>query len=274
MHERQPGQSLISGGPGTRIHPKAWVEQGAELGASVQIGAYAVVEAGARVGEGTQIGHHAVVHTGVSLGPGNRLYPHCVVGGPPQDSGRGGRGTRLEIGPENQIREFSTLLRGSEEGGGLTRIGGHNLFMAYSHVAHDCRVADHAILVNCSALAGGCELGSYAVLAGLATVSERVRIGTFAMVGGMSLVDKDVPPYSMTKGCETVKVYGINKLGLRRQGTGKADMEALEAAFRLYQDSQSAFDRALAQVEALSPKTPQVGILVEFLRSSERGVYR
>jgi UDP-N-acetylglucosamine acyltransferase len=250
------------------------VDPGARLGSSVVVGAFAVVEAGARVGDGTSIGHHAVVHGGVSLGSGNVLYPHCVVGGEPGDAGASGLATRLEIGDRNQIREFTTLHRGSVAGGGLTRVGSDNLFMAYSSVAQDCAVADHVILVNCSALAGGCVVGSHAVLGGLAMAEAGVRIGTFAMVGGMSKLSKDVPPYSTTSGCEDVKVYGLNKLGLRRQGVGKADMEALEAAYRVYQDPQADFAGVLARMESLSPRSAQVGVLVGFLRSSGPGVYR
>jgi len=258
----------------TRIHATAFVDPGAELAGGVEVGAFAVVEAGAKVGAFSKIGHHAVVHTGVSMGTGNRVFPHSVVGGEPQDLKYAGQATRLTIGDGNLLREFTTFSRGTEEGGGVTRIGDHNLFMANSHVAHDCVVGDHVVMVNCSMLAGHCEVGSHAVIGGLSGLHQRGRVGVHAMVGGMSRLSKDVPPYSTTSGCEEIKVYGLNKLGLKRRGMGKEDISALEAAFRLYQDPLLNFSQALAQLEAISPKTEPVRILVDFLKSSDRGVYR
>jgi UDP-N-acetylglucosamine acyltransferase len=258
----------------TFIHPLALVDPSAELGQGVQVGAFAVIEAGVRVGDLTSIGHHAVVHTGSSLGSGNKVFPHCVVGGAPQDLKYAGQPTRIAIGDQNMLREFTTYSRGTEEGGGLTRIGSHNLFMANTHVAHDCVVGDDVVMANCATLAGHCELGSHAVVAGLSGMHQRSRIGTYAMVGGLSRLAKDVPPYSMTNGCDEVKVYGLNKLGLRRRNFSKDDMLALEAAYRLYQDPLLNFSQALAQLEALDGKTEYVKILVEFLKTSDRGVYR
>lgn len=256
------------------IHPTAFVDPSAELGEGVEVGAFAMVEAGALVGAYSSVGHHAVVHSGVSLGTGNKVFPHCVVGGAPQDLKYSGQATRLHIGNDNMLREFTTFSRGTEEGGGLTRIGSHNLFMAYTHVAHDCTVGDHVVLANSATLAGHCELGSHVVIGGLTGLHQRVRVGTCAMVGGLTRLSKDVPPYSTTNGCDDVKVYGLNKLGLKRRGFSKEELTALEAAYRLYQDSLLNFGQALAQLEALEPKTEHVRILVEFLKTSDRGVYR
>jgi UDP-N-acetylglucosamine acyltransferase len=258
----------------TGIHPTACVDPKAELGPGVEIGAFAVVEAGARVGEGTSIGHHAVIHTGTSLGRRNKVFPHSVVGGAPQDLKYGGQPTLLEIGDENQIREFTTLQRGTVEGGGVTRIGSHNMFMAYTHVAHDCRLGDHIVIANCATLAGHCEVGSHAVIGGLTGLHQRARIGTCAMVGALSRLSKDVAPYSTTSGCDEVKVYGLNKLGVKRRGMDKDSLAALEAAFRVFQDRRSNFSEALARLEAIDPKTEQVKVLVDFLKTSDRGVYR
>jgi UDP-N-acetylglucosamine acyltransferase len=196
------------------------------------------------------------------------------VGGAPQDLKYIGQPTRIVIGDENMLREFTTYSRGTEEGGGVTRIGSHNLFMANTHVAHDCVVGDDVVMANCATLAGHCQVGSHAVIAGLSGMHQRSRVGTYAMVGGLSRLAKDVPPYSMTNGCDEVKVYGLNKLGLRRRNFSKEDLTALEAAYRLYQDPLLNFGQALAQLEAISPKTDPVRILVEFLKSSDRGVYR
>jgi UDP-N-acetylglucosamine acyltransferase len=172
------------------------------------------------------------------------------------------------------LREFTTFSRGTEEGGGVTRIGSHNLFMAYAHVAHDCIVGDHVVVANLATLAGHCEIGSNAVIGGITGLHQRARIGTGAMVGALSRLSKDVPPFSTTSGCDEVKVYGLNKIGLKRRGVNADDLAALNAAFRLYQDPLLNASEALERLEALHPKTRQVEELIEFLRTSSRGVYR
>jgi UDP-N-acetylglucosamine acyltransferase len=258
----------------TTVHPSAFIDPAAELGEGVSIGAFAVVEAGARVGDGSSLGHHAVVHTGVSLGRGNRVFAHCVLGGEPQDLKFGGEVTRLEIGDENHFREFTTLHRGTAQGGGVTRVGSHNLLMAYTHVAHDCIVGDHVIVANCATFAGHCEIGSHAVIGGLTGLHQHARIGACAMVGALSRLSKDVPPYSTTNGCDEVKVYGTNKVGLRRQGLSREQKDAIEGAYRIYQDRQATASEALARLQALPSKTEHVQALIDFIVSSHRGVYR
>lgn len=256
------------------IHPSAFVDPKAELGAGVKVGAFAVVEAGAQVGEGSSIGHHAVVHSGVRLGRNNKVFAFAAVGGDPQDLKYKGQASRLEIGDDNLIREYVTLNRGTEEGGGVTRIGSHNLFMAYVHVAHDCQLGDHIVIANSVALAGHCSVGSHTVIGGLTGLHQFARVGTGAMVGALSRLSKDVPPYSTTSGCDEVKVYGLNKIGLRRSGLSREQIAALENAYRIYQDPALNLSDALKELEALPEKTEQVAHLLEFLKASDRGVYR
>jgi UDP-N-acetylglucosamine acyltransferase len=244
------------------IHPSAFVDPAARLGADVSVGAFAVVEAGAVVGDGCSIGHHAVVHA------------HAVIGGTPQDLKYGGQPTALHIGDENQFREFTTVNRGTVEGGGVTRIGHRNLFMAYTHVAHDCQLGDEIVLANCATLAGHAEVGSKTVVGGLTGLHQHARIGTGAMVGALSRLSKDVPPYSTTSGCDEVRVYGINKVGLKRRGFSKDEVAALEGAYRIYLDKSLNFSEALKELEALPAPTAQVIELLEFLKASTRGVYR
>ncbi len=258
----------------TRIHPSAFVDPAARLGIGVEIGAFAVVEAGVDVGDGTSIGHHAVVHSGTTLGRGNRVWPHCAVGGSPQDLKYAGQPTRLVIGDGNMLREFATFSRGTEEGGGVTRIGSGCLFMANTHVAHDCVIGDHVILANCATLAGHCRVGERAVVGGLTGLHQHARIGAYAMVGALSRLSKDVPPFSTTSGCDEVKVYGLNRLGLKRHGFAREEIDALEAAFRIFQDRQVNFSQALQRLDEIPEKGPRVREFLEFLRSSERGVYR
>jgi UDP-N-acetylglucosamine acyltransferase len=215
-----------------------------------------------------------VVHSNVSLGKGNKVFAHAVVGGTPQDLKYGGQPTALEIGDENMIREFTTINKGTVEGGGLTKIGSHNLFMAYTHVAHDCVLGDHIVLANCATLAGHAIVGSNTVVGGLTGLHQHARIGTGAMVGALSRLSKDVPPYSTTSGCDEVKVYGLNKVGLKRRGFSREAIQALESAYRIYLDSTLNFTEALKELQALPTPTAEVAILIDFLASSERGVYR
>lgn len=256
------------------IHPSACVDPAAVLEAGVEVGPFAVVEAGARIGAGCSLGAHSVIHSGVRLGPRNRVFPHSVLGGAPQDLKYAGQATGLEIGEGNAFREFTTVNRGTVEGGGLTRVGSHNLFMAYTHVAHDCTVGDHVVLANCATLAGHCSVGSHAVVGGLSGLHQRARVGTGAMVGALSRLSKDVPPFSVTSGCDEVKVYGLNKVGLKRRGLSREGLAALEAAFRIYQDPQCNAGEALRRLQELEQPSPEVSALVEFLLASERGAYR
>lgn len=256
------------------IHPSAFIDPTARLGAGVSVGAFAVVEAGAVIGEGTSLGHHVVVHSGTTLGRDNRVHDHAVVGGAPQDLKYAGQPTTLRIGDGNSIREFVTLNRGTVEGGGETRIGDRNLFMAYTHVAHDCILGDEIVMANCATLAGHAEVGSRTVIGGLTGLHQHARIGSGAMVGALSRLSKDVPPFSTTSGCDEVKVYGLNKVGLKRRGVSREDMDALEAAYRIFLDGSRNFSEALRALEAIPAPTGHVAELLAFLKSSSRGVYR
>jgi UDP-N-acetylglucosamine acyltransferase len=256
------------------IHPSASIHPSAQLAAGVSVGAFAVIEAGVVVGEGCSIDHHAVLHTGTSLGARNKGYAHAVVGGEPQDLKFKGEASRISIGDGNLIREFTTLNRGTEEGGGVTRIGSRNLFMAYVHVGHDCQLGSDIVIANSVALAGHCEVGDHATIGGLTGLHQRGRIGAQAMVGALSRLSKDVPPYSVTNGCDVVKVYGLNKLGLKRRGFSKEAIAALEQAFRVYQDPKLNQGAAVAALEALAVKTAEVQALVDFVKASDRGIYR
>lgn len=257
-----------------RIHPSAIVEPGAQLAAGVQVGALAVIEAGAVIGEGSHIGHHAVIHSGVTLGKDNRIFPQAVLGGAPQDLKYAGQATTLIVGDGNQVREFVTLSRGTVEGGGVTRIGHRNLFMAYTHVAHDCILGDEIVMANCATLAGHAEVGSRTVVGGLTGLHQHARIGSGAMVGALSRLSKDVPPFSTTSGCDEVKVYGLNKVGLKRRGFSREDIAALETAYRIYLDNSFNFGDTLKRLEALPDPIEPVRELIAFLQGSTRGVYR
>ena len=256
------------------IHPSAFVDPRAQLGDAVSVGAFAVIEAGVIVGQGSSIGHHAVLQTGSTLGKDNRVHPHAVIGGEPQDLKFKGQPSEIVIGNGNLIREFTTLNRGTEEGGGITRIGDRNLFMAYVHVAHDCQVGSDCVVANSVALAGHCVVGDHVTIGGLTGLHQRARVGTQSMVGALSRLSKDVPPYSITSGCDEVKVYSLNKLGLKRRGFSKEAIASLEHAYRIFQDVNLNQSEAVAELDAIESKSVEVRHLLEFIKSSDRGVYR
>lgn len=256
------------------IHPSAIVDPGAKLGDGNTIGALAVIEADVVLGDHNWVGSHATIQSGVRIGHHNKIYPHAAVGGDPQDLKYAGEKTLLEIGSHNQIREFVTVNRGTAQGGGVTRILSHGLFMTNCHIAHDCQVGDHVIIANSVAIAGHCEVGSHAVVGGLAGLHQNARIGTYCMAGGLGRFSKDLLPYTTTAGTEEVKVYGLNKIGLKRSGMSKPDFAALEHAMKLYLNPALNHAEALLELEGLPEKTKEIAHLIHFIKTSTRGVYR
>jgi UDP-N-acetylglucosamine acyltransferase len=258
----------------TKIHPSAIVDPAARIGQNVEIGPMAVIEADVQIGDGTWIGAHALLQNGVRMGRANKVYPYAAVGGDPQDLKYNGEKTLLEIGNENIIREFVTLNRGTAEGHGVTVIGNNNLFMTQSHVAHDCQIGSNVVLANSVAVAGHCSIEDHVVVGGLAGLHQFARIGEGCMAGGLGRFTKDLLPYTTTAGCDEVKVYGLNKIGLRRRGIKKEDLAALDHAMHLYLSPSFNHTEALRELEALPQKTTEIAHLIHFIKTSSRGVYR
>lgn len=255
------------------VHPTAIVDASTQLGDDVEIGPYAIVEAGVRLGDGVRIGPHAVIHSGTTLGARCEVHAHAVLGGAPQDKKHDGSATRLEIGPENVIREFVTINRGSSGGGGITRIGARNLFMATCHVAHDCIIGSDVVMANGTALGGHVEIGDRAVLGGLSAVHQRCRVGREAMVGGGAMAALDVPPFTIAQG-DRARLFGLNIVGLRRAGHDASVMSALKGAYReLFHDAQP-LRIGLENVRRRFAGSEEVQELVQFVESSVRGVCR
>lgn len=255
------------------VHPTAIVDASAELGSDVQIGPYAVIEAGARLGDGVHIGPHAVIHTGTILGARCVVHAHAVLGGAPQDKKHDGSATVLEVGPDNVFREFVTANRGSSGGGGVTRIGARNLFMATCHIAHDCIIGNDVVMANGTALGGHVEIGDRAVLGGLSAVHQHCRIGREAMVGGGAMAALDVPPFTIAQG-DRARLYGLNIVGLRRAGHDASVVSALKGAYReLFHDAQP-IRIAIENVRTRFAGVPEVQELVRFVEGSVRGVCR
>jgi UDP-N-acetylglucosamine acyltransferase len=256
-----------------QIHPTAIVSPEADLGEDVSIGPYAIVGPGVRLGRGTSVGAHAQLKGPTTMGEGNRIFPFAVLGFDPQDLKYAGEPTRLTIGNRNVFREFCTIHRGTAGGHGETLIADESLFMAYSHVAHDCRIGSHAILSNYVGLAGHIDVGDWAVLGAYVGCHQFVRIGEYAFLGAFTVIRQDVLPYCRTEGADA-KTYGINTIGLKRRGFAPERVRALEKAYRLLVRSKLNTSQALERIAAELPGQEDVARLLEFIRGSERGFHK
>lgn len=255
------------------IHPTAIIDSAASLGADVHVGPYAIVGANVTLAEGVRVDAHACIHGPTTIGAHTRIHPHAVLGEDPQDKKYAGEPTRLEIGEHNTFREFSTANRGTVGGGGVTRIGDHNLFMAYSHVAHDCQIGSHCVFANCASLAGHVHVDDHAILAGLTAVHQHSRIGRFAMLAGGAKVSQDVPPFTLVQG-DRARLFGLNIVGLRRRGLDLETLQALRGAYRELFQQGLPLRVALEQVREVYSDIEEVQEMVHFIANSRRGICR
>jgi UDP-N-acetylglucosamine acyltransferase len=255
------------------IHPTAIVDARAELGNDVEIDAYAIVRAGVVLHDGVRVGPHAVLTGPTIIGAGTRIFPFASLGEDAQDLKYRGEITRLEIGERNIFRENSTVNRGTAGGGGVTHIGSDNLFMAGSHVAHDCYVGNHCVFANCAAIAGHVTIHDRAILGGFSGVHQHSRVGRCAMVGAAAMAAQDVPPFTIAQG-DRARLFGLNIVGLRRAGFKLEVLQALKAAYRELFHQGMPMRIALEQVREVYADVPEVMELVEFCESSQRGICR
>lgn len=255
------------------IHPSAIVADGAVVGEGSVIGAYSVVGPEVRIGRDCRIGSHVVVEGRTSIGDENQIFSFAVVGGPPQDLKYGGEPTRLEIGHHNTIRESTTINRGTEAGGGVTRIGDHNLFMAFSHVAHDCRIADHVVLANGCAPAGHVVIESYVIVGGLVGIHQHTRIGESAMLGGGAMVALDVPPFCMAVG-DRAKLQGPNVIGVKRRGFSSEAVHNIKEAYRVLFQSNLRLGEAIDRLNEEYADSAEVEKMIRFIEAAKRGICR
>ncbi|MFP4657425.1 MAG: acyl-ACP--UDP-N-acetylglucosamine O-acyltransferase, partial [Desulfonatronovibrionaceae bacterium] len=233
----------------TQIHSTAILHPSAELGEDVCLGPYTIIHEQTRIGDGCRIDAFAQIKPYTDLGRNNHVFSYACLGEIPQDLKFQGEISRLEIGDENNIREYCTLNRRTGEGGGITRIGDGCLLMAYSHVAHDCRLGDKVIMANCATLAGHVQIGDHAIIGGLSAVHQFVRIGDMAFVGGKTGAAQDVPPYTLVAG-ERAKLEGLNLVGLRRHKLPKEEISALKKALRLIWYSSLTREEAVEKIFA------------------------
>jgi UDP-N-acetylglucosamine acyltransferase len=228
----------------SRIHPSAIIEDGAQIGADVEIGPFCIVGPHVSLGDGVRLHSHVVVTGRTEVGEGTEIHPFAVIGGIPQDLKFKGEETRLVIGARNRIREHVTMNTGTDGGGGVTRVGDDGLFMAGCHVAHDVQIGNRVIVVNNAALAGHCIIADDVIIGGLSGVHQFVRIGQGAIIGAVTMVTNDVIPYGLVQAPRGV-LDGLNLVGLKRRGVPRADITALRAAFQMLAQGEGAFqDRA------------------------------
>jgi len=255
------------------IHPSAQVAPGAELDTGVVIGPYTVIGPQVRIGKDTWVGPHTVIEGHTTLGQENHVFQFASVGAIPQDKKYRGEESLLAIGDRNTIREFATLNPGTSGGGMVTRIGNDNLFMVYSHVAHDCLIGNHAILANSAALGGHVTLEDHATIAALAAIHQFARIGESAYIGAGSMVSLDVPPYCLANG-DRAHLYGLNLVGLKRRGFQPEQLAAIKKAYRTLFTEGLPLKDALTRVRSEHPTSTEVARLVDFVACSSRGVCR
>jgi UDP-N-acetylglucosamine acyltransferase len=257
--------------PAPEVDALARVAPSAALEPGVSVGPFSIVGAGVSIGRGTRLESHVVIEGDTRLGERNHVFPFASIGLVPQDLKYRGEATRVEIGDRNVFREGSTVHRGTRGGGGLTRIGSDNLFMAQVHVAHDCMVGSHTIFANAAALSGHVEVQDHATLGGFSGVHQFCRVGAYAFVGGGTMATKDVLPFSLTVG-NRARFVGLNLVGLRRRGFSAERVSALKQACRTLTTPGLALSEALRRVEAEGPLTEDVRALVAFVREAKRGV--
>jgi UDP-N-acetylglucosamine acyltransferase len=249
---------------GARIHPTAVVDPGAELDDGVVVGPLSVVGAGVRIGEGTELLAQATVLGPCVIGRRNRIFPHASLGASPQDRSHAGQPTTLVVGDDNVFRESVTVHRGTEKGGGTTRIGASCLFMVGVHVAHDCDVGDGVTFANYTSLGGHVRVGARAVLGGHVAVAPFVRIGELSFAAGGAMIERRVPPFVIVAG-DRARVRGLNRVGLSRAGIPEASRAALEAAYRILWVSKEPLSVAREVAEREWGTDPYVATLLAAL---------
>ncbi|MCP3944432.1 MAG: acyl-ACP--UDP-N-acetylglucosamine O-acyltransferase [Desulfobacteraceae bacterium] len=255
------------------IHPTAIIDSSAQIDTNVSIGPYAIIKANVCIGSGTTIGPYSTIEEDVSLGADCQIFQYASIGGAPQDLKFHGEKTYLKIGRGSIIREFVTINKGTEFGGGITEVGEENYLMAYTHIAHDCKTGKGVILANNSTLAGHIEIGDYATIGGLVAIHQFVQIGDYAYIGGKSAVVKDIPPYVIAAG-DRASLHGLNNVGLKRHKFQKSTLRQLKKAYRIFFRIGLTVKQASERVKAEVEQVPEVKKFVNFIIESNRGVTR
>lgn len=256
------------------IDSHAIIDPKAELADDVEVGPYTIIGAHVQIGAGTWIGPHVVIKGPTRIGCHNRIYQFASLGDNPQDKKYAGEpDTRLEIGDNNEIREYCTMNRGTVQGGGITKIGNGNWIMAYTHFAHDCQVGNHTIFANGASLAGHVRIDDYVILGGFTGVHQFCAMGAYSFAGAGSIIFKDVPPYVTVWGNRATP-YGINKEGLKRHQFSSETIRALHEAYKIIYKQNLTTEQAIEILKERSIACPEINLLITFLQQSTRGIVR
>ncbi|HXX56456.1 MAG TPA: acyl-ACP--UDP-N-acetylglucosamine O-acyltransferase [Thermodesulfovibrionales bacterium] len=255
------------------IHATAIVDREATIDKDVSIGPFCIIKGKVTVKRGTKLSSHVVIEGKTEIGEDCTIYPFTSIGLPPQDLKYRNEETGLVIGNGNIIRECTTIHRASVSGDRLTVIGDHNFLMAYVHIAHDCKIGSHVTMANAATLAGHVTIDDYAVVGGLVAVHQFTRIGAYAMVGGFSGIGQDIPPYTIASGARA-KLFGLNTVGLKRQGFSDASINALKKAYKILFREKRTLKDAIKKIKAELPSTEEIRIFIEFIEKNKRGICR
>ncbi|HPX61633.1 MAG TPA: acyl-ACP--UDP-N-acetylglucosamine O-acyltransferase [Deltaproteobacteria bacterium] len=257
------------------IHPSAIIDSSATLAADVEIGPYAIIGKHVTIGSGTTVGPHTVIGDWTTIGANNQIFHQASVGAPPQDLKYKGEEAWTHIGDNNIIREFATIHRGTVTGHGETVVGNSNLFMAYSHVAHDCRIGNGVVMANVATLAGHVTVEDNVILGGLVAIHQFVTIGAYAMIGGGTLVGVDILPYTIaTMSRRDAKLRGLNLIGLKRRGFSDQAISNLKTAYKILFMSDLKLPEAVERIKAEITGCPEVDYMLDFIARSQRGICR
>ncbi len=257
----------------TTIDPTAIVDKDAQLGSGVSVGPYSIIGPDAVIGDGTIIESHVVINGHTELGKNNHVFAFAAIGGQPQSIAYKGEPTKVVIGDNNIFRENVTVNRGTVDDEGITSIGDDNFFMAYTHIAHDCRLESNIVFANSASLAGHCRVGNHVVLAGYTLVHQFCRVGDHCFTGVNSVCIQDVPPFTLVAGNRAI-THGINVRGLRRRGFSSEDVLELKRAYKIIYRAGLTMTQALEQIEAKEWQSEHIQNMVGFIKESKRGVIR
>lgn len=260
--------------PDISIHPSAVVHPGARLEAGVHVGPYCIVGSDVVLGRNVRLEGHVSITGCTRIGEDCRFAPFTSIGTEPQDTGYKDEPTRVDIGAANVFKEFITVHRGTVKGGGVTRIGDRNTFMAYSHIAHDCLIGNETVFTNAATLGGHVEVGDYAVMGAFSGVHQFCRIGRHAFIGGFTVLTQDIPPFIRVAGMRPTHIYGLNAVGLRRRGYSRERIRALSEMIKILFYSDLNTRQAAARIETSFPPGEDRDELLTFLRSSKRGIIK
>ncbi len=252
------------------IHKTAIIEEGAKLGDNISIGAFTIIGSNVSIGDGTVVDSHTVIEGKTTIGKNNHIFSHAAIGTIPQDLKFNGEDVELIIGDNNKIREYTLFNPGTIGGGSITKIGDNNLFMGYTHVAHDVIIGNNCIFANCATLAGHVEIDDFVVIGGLTPVHQFCKIGTHSMIAGGSVVTQDIPPYCLAEGNRAV-LRGLNLNGLRRRFKDRSDINAIKNAYKALFESSN----PLADIgNELLQKSENIHVkeLASFVVNTKRGI--